>query len=61
MQDYYTTEQLKDRGWTSLMIKAHLGKPMSKDRTPMVDFGKPSNFIGLNASMPPKLVLHALI
>ena len=26
MQDYYTTEQLKDRGWTSLMIKAHLGK-----------------------------------
>jgi hypothetical protein len=26
MQDYYTTEQLKDRGWTSLMIKIHLGK-----------------------------------
>ena len=26
MQDYYTTEQLRDRGWTSLMIFAHLGK-----------------------------------
>jgi hypothetical protein len=26
MQDYYTTEQLRDRGWASLMIKAHLGK-----------------------------------
>ena len=25
MQDCYTTEQLRDRGWTSLMIKAHLG------------------------------------
>jgi hypothetical protein len=26
MQDHYTTEQLRDRGWTSLMIKADLGK-----------------------------------
>jgi hypothetical protein len=26
MQDHYTTEQLRDRSWTSLMIKAHLGK-----------------------------------
>jgi hypothetical protein len=26
MQDYYTTEQLSDRGCASLMIKAHLGK-----------------------------------
>jgi hypothetical protein len=26
MHQDYTTEQLKERGWTSLMIKAHLGK-----------------------------------
>jgi hypothetical protein len=26
MHHDYTTEQLKERGWTSLMIKAHLGK-----------------------------------
>ena len=26
MQDHDTTEQLRDRSWTSLMIKAHLGK-----------------------------------
>jgi hypothetical protein len=26
MQDHYTTEQLRDRSWTSLMIKAHLGR-----------------------------------
>ena len=27
MDDYYTTEQLKARGWTALMIKTHLGRP----------------------------------
>ena len=26
MQDHYTTEQLRDRGWTSLMIQTHLRK-----------------------------------
>ena len=25
MSEFYTTEQLKDRGWTSSMIEAHLG------------------------------------
>jgi hypothetical protein len=27
MQDHYTTEQLKERGWTSSMIKFHLVQP----------------------------------
>ena len=27
MTDYYTTEELKERGWMDSIIKQHLGKP----------------------------------
>ncbi len=27
MTDYYTTADLKERGWTDSIIKQHLGKP----------------------------------
>ncbi len=27
MDEHYTTQQLKDRGWTARMIETHLGKP----------------------------------
>ena len=27
MTDYYTTEELKERGWTNSIIKQHLGRP----------------------------------
>jgi hypothetical protein len=27
MNDYYTTADLKERGWTDSIIKQHLGKP----------------------------------
>ena len=34
MDDCFTTEQLKARGWTSRMIKAHLGKPDAAQADP---------------------------
>ena len=34
MDDYFTTEQLRARGWTSRMIKAHLGKPDATQADP---------------------------
>jgi hypothetical protein len=61
MQDHYTTEQLRDRGWTSLMIKADLGKADEERSDPNGLLQKLSNSIGLNASMPPRLALHTLI
>jgi hypothetical protein len=40
MQDHYTTEQLRDRGWTSLMIKADLGKTDEERSDPNGLLGK---------------------
>ena len=41
MDDYFTTEQLKARGWTSRMIKAHLGKPDTTQPDPRGLLRKP--------------------
>jgi hypothetical protein len=41
MSEYYTTEQLKDRGWTSSMVKAHLGKPDDQRSNPNGPLKKP--------------------
>jgi hypothetical protein len=41
MDDYFTTEQLKARGWTSRMIKAHLGKPDATQADPRGRLRKP--------------------
>ena len=41
MDDYFTTEQLKARGWTSRMIKAHLGKPDATQPDPRGRLRKP--------------------
>ena len=41
MDDYFTTEQLKARGWTSRMIKAHLGKPDATKPDPRGRLRKP--------------------
>ena len=41
MDDYFTTEQLKARGWTSRMIKAHLGKPDTTQPDPRGRLRKP--------------------
>ncbi len=41
MDDYYTTEQLKARGWTALMIKAHLGRPDDQRSDPSGRLRKP--------------------
>jgi hypothetical protein len=41
MEDYFTTEQLKGRGWTSRMIKAHLGKPNATQADPCGRLRKP--------------------
>jgi hypothetical protein len=43
MQDHYTTEQLKERGWTSSMIKAHLGKADEQRSNPNGPLRKPVN------------------
>lgn len=44
MDDYFTTEQLKARGWTSRMIKAHLGKPDATQADPRGRLRKPIQF-----------------
>ena len=41
MDDYFTTEQLKARGWTSRMIKAHLGKRDATQPDPRGRLRKP--------------------
>jgi hypothetical protein len=41
MDDYFTTEQLKARGWTSRMIKAHSGKPDATQPDPRGRLRKP--------------------
>ena len=42
MQDHYTSEQLKERGWTSSMIKAHLGNPDDQTADPNGQLRKPA-------------------
>ncbi|MGI9522807.1 MAG: hypothetical protein ACR2PG_14295, partial [Hyphomicrobiaceae bacterium] len=49
MDDHYTTEQLRARGWTGSMIKAHLGKPDEQRSDPKGDFGRSSSSIVWNA------------
>ena len=34
MEDHYTTEQLKARGWSGSMIKTHLGQPDERKPDP---------------------------
>ena len=34
MEDHYTTEQLKARGWSASMIKTHLGEPDERKPDP---------------------------
>jgi len=41
MDDSSTTEKLKARGWTSRMIKAHLGKPDATKPDPRGRLRKP--------------------
>ena len=41
MDKHYTTEQLKARGWTTLMIKTHLGKADEIHADPVRRLGKP--------------------
>ena len=41
MDNYFTTEQLEARGWTSRMIKAHLGKPDATQADPRGRLRKP--------------------
>lgn len=41
MDEYFTIEQLKARGWTGLMIKSHLGKPDEQRSDPSGRLRKP--------------------
>jgi hypothetical protein len=41
MDDYFATEQLKARGWTSRIMKSYLGKPDATQADPRRRLRKP--------------------
>ena len=44
MSDYYTVEDLKDRGWTETTIRDHLGKPDKEHPNKQSSLRKPIGF-----------------
>ena len=44
MSDYYTVEDLKDRGWTETTIRDHLGKPDKERPNARSSLRKPIGF-----------------
>jgi hypothetical protein len=46
MDNYFTAEQLRARGWTSRMIKTHLGKPDATQPNPRGRLRKPIQLFG---------------
>jgi hypothetical protein len=52
MDDYFTTEQLKARCWTSRMIKAHLGKPDATQADPRGRLRKPIQLYARDRVLP---------
>ena len=41
MSDYYTIEDLKDRGWTEAIVRNHLGKPDKRHPNKQSSLRKP--------------------